>query len=122
MTRAVGADDPDDVPGEIGRQNERTTLAWRRTNLSALGVALLAAKASGEAAVALLVVAVAFAASAAVGVLADRRTARRALAIEHWDNTLGGAALVAAAPVAIAGATALTVGLALAGLAIVALP
>lgn len=113
--------DPDEVPGEVGRQNERTTLAWRRTNLSALGVALLAAKASGSTPAALLIIASAFGASAVVGLLADRRTTRRADAIAHWDATLGGAALVAAAPVAVAAATGLTLALAATGLLIVVL-
>ena len=110
--------DPDERPGEVGRQNERTTLAWRRTNLSALGVAALAAKAASETLPALLVLAAAFVTTAVIGHQADRRTRRRATAVDEW---VAGGSPAVASPAAVASATALTVGLAVIGIAIVVL-
>jgi len=108
--------DPDEVAGEVGRQNERTTLAWRRTNLAALGVAALAAKASGETVVALLLLIAAFGVSAVIGWRADHRALRRATAIDDWD---AGGLVDVAAPGTILAATGLNLGLAAAGLLIV---
>jgi len=109
----------DPVPAPVnGRQVERTTLAWRRTNLAALTVSALAAKASGRPAFALLVFATAFGTCAAVGIEADRRGHARATAIDDWDAGRSGPGSSAAAPVAIAVATGLTVALAVLGIVI----
>ena len=89
-----------------GVQNERTTLAWRRTNLAALAVAALAAKVSPEPALSVLGV------CAAVGRGADQRALSRAGAIRDWDAGRSDAHATAAAPLAVAAATGLTVGLA----------
>ena len=101
-----------------GRQVERTTLAWRRTNLAALTVSALAAKASGRPAVALLVFATAFGTCAVVGIEADRRGRARATAIDDWDAGRIDPRSSAAAPVAIAAATGLTLALAALGIVI----
>lgn len=95
-----------------GGQNERTTLAWRRTNLAALTVAALAAKVSPEPALAVLVFGLAFGTCAVVGRSADRRLTARAAAIREWDAGTSDPRSTAAAPLAVAAATGLTVGLA----------
>lgn len=105
-------------PRDTGLQNERTTLAWRRTNLSALTASALAAKASGRPAIALTVFGLAFGLCAVVGLLADRRTHQRASAIADWDAGRCEPTSSAAAPLAVASATALTIGLAVVGVAI----
>jgi len=105
-----------------GLQNERTTLAWRRTNLAALTVSALAAKASGRPAVALAVFGGAFGVCALVGLLADQRGRQRAAAIDDWDAGRCAASSSAAAPLAVAAAAGLTVVLAALGVAIALLP
>jgi len=105
-------------PAENGLQNERTTLAWRRTNLSILAVSALAAKASGRPAVAFAVFGSSFGVCALVGLLADRRTRERSTAIEDWDAGRSTSASSAAAPLAVVGAAGLTIGLAVLGVLI----
>lgn len=110
--------DPDPGSGSAsdradrGVQNERTTLAWRRTNLAALTVAALAAKVSPEPALSVLVFGLAFGVCAAVGRGADQRARSRVGAIRDWDAGRSDAHATAAAPLAVAAATGLTVGLA----------
>ena len=112
---------PERVParaGDLGSQNERTTLAWRRTNLAALTVAALAAKVSPEPALAVLVFGLAFGICAAVGRSTDKRAVSRVGAISDWDAGVTGARSSSAAPLAVAAATGLTVGLAAFGAAV----
>ena len=112
---------PERVParaGDLGRQNEQTTLAWRRNNLAALTVAALAAKVSPDPALAVLVFGLAFGICAAVSRGADKRMVSRAGATLDWDTGVTGARSSAAAPLAVAAATGLTVGLAAYGAAV----
>lgn len=106
------------LPEGRGAQNERTTLAWRRTNLAALAVSALAAKATHHPGAAIAVFGLAFGVCAAVGWLTDRREVARAEAIDNWDDGYADPGSSAAAPLAVATATALTVGLAALGIAI----
>lgn len=107
---------PGDPPPDTGRQNERTTLAWRRTNLAALCVAALAAKASQHPAAGIFVFGAAFAACAYVGFEADRRFRARDGVVDEWLAGRSDPASSAAAPVAVATATLLTLALAAFGL------
>lgn len=107
---------PEESAVGLGVQNERTTLAWRRTNLAALGTAALAARASGRIPIALALLLVALVATAGVGWRADVRSRVRADALATmeppaWPDVASGRGVVAG--------TALTLGLGLAGLAVV---
>jgi uncharacterized membrane protein YidH (DUF202 family) len=101
-----------------GGQNERTTLAWRRTNLAALAVSALAAKATHHPGTAIAVFGLAFGICAAVGWQADRRERARSGAISDWDSGRADPGSSAAAPLAVLAATGLTVGLAAMGVLI----
>lgn len=106
---------PEERPVDLGVQNERTTLAWRRTNLTALGTAALVARVSGRSDVALLILAVALLVTAGVGRRADVRAAGRSAALDAAIHP------ELATPRGVLAATALTVGLAAAALLVVAL-
>lgn len=105
-----------DPAPDMGRQNERTTLAWRRTNLAALCVAALAAKATHHPAAAVFVFGAAFASCAFVGIEADRRFRARIGVVDEWRAGRADPASSAAAPLAVATATVLTLALAVFGI------
>lgn len=102
----------DDLPLDPGLQNERTTLAWRRTNLALLCVAALAARASHHPAAGIAVFAVAFGVCALVGSEADRRFRARMTVVDDWAAGRRDPASSVAAPLAVVAATAMTLALA----------
>ncbi len=120
MTETGGgtAQAPEESPLDLGVQNERTTLAWRRTNLSALATTALLARVSGHTEVALAVLAAALGVTAAVGRRADVRSRSRATALAVMD---GPPWPDLATPRGILGATALTLSLSVLGLTVIAL-
>jgi hypothetical protein len=99
-----------------GAQTERTTLAWRRTNLAALTVAAFVARSTHQSVTAVAVFALAFGICAVVGREADRRSLGRVAAVRAWDAGRADARSSVAAPLAVAAAAGLTVGLAVIGI------
>jgi putative membrane protein len=107
-------------PQELGLQNERTTLAWRRTNLALLATSALAAKAASSTVVGLAVLTAALALAGTGGWLIDRRHQVRHDEVGPGCVTPEGAPPPElAAPRAAAGVTAVVLALGAASLALI---